>query len=349
MTVDQIDPLRDERWVAFLQQHPDAAVFHTPSWLEALQRTYGYEPVVFTTSASKRELTNGLAFCRINGWLRGRRLVSLPFSDHCQPLVDNSESLQQLLCALQGDLARENWKYIEIRPRCLDDAALQAQKGFEQDGIFYFHKLDLRPALDELFRNFHKTSVQQSIRRAQRESLTYEEGRSEALLAKFYHLLLLTRRRHHLPPQPLAWFQNLIDCFGDKLKIRVASKGNRPVASILTLFSKDSLSYKYGCSDAKFNHLGGIFFLLWQAIQEAKAYGAHEFDMGRSDCDNAGLITFKDRWGTTRSMLTYYRYPASPAQTSGEGWKKRIAKEVCTRIPDRVLTLAGKLLYKHFG
>src|SRR2546430_5296635 len=86
-----LDPLEDPRWAEFVQRHPRASVFHTPGWLEALRRTYGYEPVVYTTSLPRAELTNGLVFCRVRSWLTGRRLVSLPFSDHCEPLVHNSE------------------------------------------------------------------------------------------------------------------------------------------------------------------------------------------------------------------------------------------------------------------
>ena len=48
---------------------------------------------------------------------------------------------------------------------------------------------------------------------------------------------------------------------------------------------------------------------MWKAIQEAKNDQLDEFDMGRSDCDNPGLIAFKDRWGAARSTLSYLRYP----------------------------------------
>ena len=93
MGVYEIDPLCDPRWPEFLQNNPRASVFHTPGWLRALKRTYGYEPVVYTTTPATVELTNGWVFCRVFSWLTGRRLVSLPFSDHCEPLVDKPEHL----------------------------------------------------------------------------------------------------------------------------------------------------------------------------------------------------------------------------------------------------------------
>src|SRR5207247_3253868 len=91
----------------------------------------------------------------------------------------------------------------------------------------------------------------------------------------------------------------------DRLTIRVASQRERPVASILTLCYRDTLVYKYGCSDASSHSLGAMQFLFWKAIQEGKQRGVRKFDLGRSDPDNTGLITFKDRWGAARSVLTY--------------------------------------------
>ena len=38
-------PAADRRWWSLVEQHPHAAVCHTVEWLEALHRTYGYQPV----------------------------------------------------------------------------------------------------------------------------------------------------------------------------------------------------------------------------------------------------------------------------------------------------------------
>ncbi len=379
MTVYKIHPLQDPRWIEFLQRHPRASVFHSAGWLEALRRTYGYEPVVLTTSPRTAQLSNGLVFCRVPSWLTGHRIVSLPFSEHCEPLVDSLQELEYLLCSLERDLEKENWKYCEIRPapvtetekkkpcsrpmhaghggqlgkwylggNCEISGPVYCAAGFRQSETFYHHRLDLRPPLGELLRSFHKDCIQRKVRRAEREALTYEEGRCESLLSKFYHLLLLTRRRQQLLPLPLNWFRNLIDCMGDSVQIRVASKQGRPVASILTLSYKDSMVYEYGCSDALSNRLGGFPFLFWKTIQEAKDRGLYEFDLGRSDLDNSGLVTFKERWGATRSVLACWIYPAS-ARTIRERWELQIARKILARIPDRLLTAVDHQLYRHVG
>ncbi len=345
MQLYEIDPLQDARWPEFIERHPAASVFQGRGWLEALRVAYGYEPVVFSTSAPGGPLTNGLVFCRVRSWLTGHRLVSLPFSDHSEPLVEDSATLDGLLLQIKRSVEDSTWKYVEIRPV---DRVPGARTGIGKSTAYYLHRLDLRPSASELFRGFHKDCVQRKIRRAEREALTYEDGNSEALLKKFYGLMVMTRRRQRVPPQPMSWFRALIASFGKDLKIRIASKGNIPVAGILTLSHKKVVTYKYGCSDAEFNKLGGTALLFWRTIQEAKDQGMEELDFGRSDMENAGLITFKDHWGATRSVLHYWQYPNSlPGLQSP--WKMKVLARMVAVAPNVSLTAAGNLLYRHIG
>lgn len=346
MHVYRIDPLTDVRWTAFVNRHPRASIFHSRGWLEALHRTYGYEPVVYTTSAPRAELTNGIPFCRIRTWLTGRRLVSLPFSDHCEMLAVDGEELESLLSSAEQDAEREGWQYVEIRP---ESSQLPTRTSFHGSAIFSLHVLELRRELGKLFASFHKDCVQRKIRRAEREGLVCEEGREESLLAKFYSLLLSTRRRQGLPPQPRQWFRNLLACLGDNAQIRVASKNGQAVAAILTLTHKQTLVYKYGCSERRFNRLGGTQLLFWRAIQQAAENHFTQFDLGRTDPGNSGLNAFKERWGAVCSQVTYYRSSLHPAQTAVRVWDKHFARHFFSRVPDPVLAAAGRLLYRHIG
>jgi CelD/BcsL family acetyltransferase involved in cellulose biosynthesis len=344
--VYELNPLKDPRWPEFVQRQPRASVFHTSEWLEALRRTYGYEPVVYTTSAPSAELRHGIVFCQVRSWVTGQRLVSLPFSDHCEPLVDGPDGWQELCNAMVRERATHDWKYVEIRTRELEPAR---ESQFQPGCQYLFHVLALNASEEELFRRFHKDSVQRKIRRAAREGLTYSEGRAEEHLCQFYRLQVMTRRRQRLPPQPVEWFRNVLACLGENAKIRIAFKDKQPVASILTLRFRETLVYKYGCSDARFSNLGGTALLFWKSIQEACQTGAAYFDMGRSDCENHGLATFKERWGGTRSTLTYWTYPVQQARLAFEAWTARTAKRMIFWLPDWALTATGKLLYKHIG
>ena len=346
VSVYTFDPLQDPRWEEFCQRAAGASIFHTRGWLTTLQRTYGYQPVVFTTSAPGGALDNGVVFCRVSSWLTGRRMISLPFADHCEPLVACPEAQQEISAALQKTLRADRLKHIELRPL---SAGVLSEFPFRQDKTFYFHWLSLRPSLEDIFRRFHKDSIQRRVRKAERVGLVYEQGRSAALLQKFYRMIAITRRRHHLPPQPIEWFRNLIACVGEKLTIHVASHRQQPVAGILTLHYRDTVVYKYGGSDAQHHNLGGMPLLLWKAIEAARRDGAQHFDFGRSDKDNEGLVRFKDQWGSTRTVLTYGKLSNAPERATRSSPFADAAQRLFFYMPDFLSAAAGRLLYRHIG
>jgi hypothetical protein len=343
-TVYRLDPLTDERWSAFVASHPRASVFHTRAWLTALKRTYGYTPIAFTTSRSDSILQSGIVFCEIQSLLTGRRLVSLPFSDHCDPLADDPQQVSEVLAHVAGLRRKNGWRYVELRPIAADDLA---GASFAVSAEYLFHVLPLDRDPHVLFRRFHKSSTQRKILRAQREGLSCEAGRDAHLLRQFYRLLVITRRRHALPPQPFEWFENLADCLGDAMTVRIASYRGRPLAGMITLRHGTTTVYKYGGSDVAGHPLGAMHLLFWKAIEEACASGCTGMDLGRTDMDGAGLSRFKERWGASRTPLRYWRSPDAPRP--GTRARHRMARWGVDRAPRSWRAAVGRVLYKHFG
>jgi CelD/BcsL family acetyltransferase involved in cellulose biosynthesis len=336
-----LDPIADPRWAELVARHPKASVFHSPGWLESLRRTYGYQPVAFSTKGG--ELINGIVFCEVRSWLTGRRLVSLPFSDHCEPLAD-AEEFRILEQPARMQAERRRCKYVEYRP-----ISPIAASGLSEQTRYRFHAVDLQPDIEALYRRLHESCIRRKIKKAEKERLCHKSGRSELLFSHFWKLLLLTRRRHKLPPQPAEWFRNLAAILGEQFSIHVAYLEDRPIASIVTLSFKNTIVYKYGCSDAAVNSLGATPFLFWQIIQHAKRDGMTTLDLGRSDIDDVGLSTFKEHLGGAPSDLTYYRTKVtSPNRASSLG-PKRWIREGIARLPDPVLTGLGSVLYRHLG
>jgi hypothetical protein len=331
LPIHTIDPLSDHRWDALISQHPKASTFHQRAWLEALARTYGYQPVVFTTSPPDAALKNGLVYCRVNSWITGSRLVSLPFSDHNEPIWDSEQEMSALIADSQAALAQQNWQYLEIRPTSEEFGRIAKPLGFCPIGRYFLHVLDLQPSLDDLFSALHVNSVQRRIRRAERAGVVEECGTSDELLKDFFALMVITRGRHRLPPPPCAWFRNLVSTHGKGLQIRVAYHHGRPIAAILSLRFRSIAYFKYGCSDARFHNLGATPWLLWRTIVDAKSSGALEFDLGRTEEENKGLLAFKDHWVPNHRTLIYWRYPGVPASEVASGWKLKMAKRAFAR------------------
>ena len=345
----QIDPTQDPRWSELVNRHSRASVFHTATWLQALQHTYRYQPVAFTTSPPASELKNGLVGCEIDSWVTGRRLVSLPFSDHCEPLFDSSAELLFMIRSLQANLTRQKWKYLEVRPIDWNLGQLDESTGFSTAARYFLHRLNLQGEVETVFGKLDKDSLQRRIHHAERAGLVEKCGSSEELLAQFYRLFVVTRSRHQVPPMPYVWFQNLMRTQKEFLKIRVAYSAEKPVASILTLRFRDVLYYKYGCSDARFNSLGAMPWLLWKAALDAKLSGAREFDLGRTEENNPGLLTFKNHWDPQPLRLAYWKFPYTPSFDSINSWKLKLAKRVFSHMPGGMLTLTGKIIYRHIG
>jgi len=345
MNLYTLDPMLDGRWDELVASHPRASVFHQKGWLKALARSYGYRPLVLTSTAPGERLADGIVFCEIKSWITGSRLVSLPFADHAEPLLNESGSME-LTEWLQSQCREQNWKYVELRPLSWgthSESLLTASQSY------WFHTLDLTPSLEQLFRNLHKNCIQRRIRRAEREQLSYEKGCSEELVNDFYKLLMITRRRHHLLPQPRSWFRNLVACMNPNVEIRLVRKDNLPIAAILTLKNRSTVVFKYGCSDEKFHHLGAMPFLFWKLIEESKKAGAEQIDFGRTDLENNGLIRFKDRLGTTRRLLTYFRYPGSTRDLEVAASKLSATQRLFSVLPDALSSRAGQMVYRHIG
>jgi CelD/BcsL family acetyltransferase involved in cellulose biosynthesis len=344
----QLDPTQDSRWTELVNRHAKASVFHTVAWLKALRRTYGYEPIVFTSCAPDETLRDGIVVCRVDSLLTGQRLVSLPFSDYCEPLFDSAPELVNVIRSMQAMQSQQKLKYLELRASESTWSGTLEKLGYVPADRYFLHRIDLRPHLDDLFRSFDRDSVQRRVQRAERAGLTERRGSSVDLLDDFYPLFAAMRRRHCLPPSPYTWFRNLIESQQNALDIRLAYLNQKPIAGIVTLEFRQTLYYKYGSSDPRFNKFAAIPWLFWRTICDAREKGTTSFDLGRTEPNHGGLLNFKNQWVSKPKEFYYLRYPQT-AIRSRSGWLSKAAENIFSVMPLRLLELVGARLYRHFG
>jgi CelD/BcsL family acetyltransferase involved in cellulose biosynthesis len=341
-----IDPLTDTRWNDLVAFHPKASVFHQPGWLMALAKTYGYRTLAVTSTPPGEQLRDGVVFCEVRSRITGNRLVSLPFTDHAEPLIGESGDGPEIAQWIHTEFQKRNWRYIEIRPHSEEMrpswAAVESQS-------FWLHSLDLTPSTDEIFCTFHRSCIQRRILHAGKQRLLYERGCSEGLLDEFYKLLMITRRRFRLLPQPRDWFKNVLDCNRPNAEIRVARKDGRPIAAILTLRHRGTVVYKFGCSDHAYHHVAAMPFLFWRLVEESKSEKCQAIDFGRTDTDNLGLVKFKDRFGTVRQRLNYFRYAEQEREKVVLRSTHSSTRVLFAALPDALSSRAGGLVYRHIG
>lgn len=345
MPIYTLNPINDGRWGELVKCHPLSSIFHRGEWLQALVDTYGYRPLVLTTAAPGEPLSDGIVFCEVRSWITGKRLVSLPFSDHADPLLSEVNMGTQFAEWIAATTRSQRLCYVELRPLLWRGSP--ASLGTGQS--FWVHTLDLTKSERELFRNLDKSSLQRRIKKAEREQLEYESGSSEKLLDEFYDLLLITRRRHQLLPQPRSWFRNLAKHLKTDFVVRIARKDGKAIAAIIALSHRRTAVYKYGCSDEKYHHLAGMPFLFWKVITECRAEGAEILDFGRTEPENEGLLRFKDQFGTVRQRITYLRYPQKTLDVRDISSRLPFAGHIFSILPGSFSWRLGGILYRHMG
>jgi lipid II:glycine glycyltransferase (peptidoglycan interpeptide bridge formation enzyme) len=239
----------------------------------------------------------------------------------------------------------EGCSYTELRPAVTIPAVESHWRRTER---FYLHRLDLRPGVHDLFNSFHRACIQRRILHAEKSGITITEGKDADIQKKFYGLVVETRRRHGVLPQPMVWFRNIMKCLDESAVIYCACKDGQPIAAILTLRFGKTLYYKYGASVARLHKLGAMPLLLWHAIQAGIGDGLEELDMGRSDVGGAGLVTFKERWNAVRSVTSYLRSPGDAPATRA-AWIGRLLPTTCKYAPANCLAALGSVSYRHFA
>jgi Acetyltransferase (GNAT) domain len=281
----------------------------------------------------------------VSSLFTGRRGVSMPFSDFCQPLVFNRSTDEDELFEALLELGLERkWSYFEVRGGrgSLSRAAVAAER-------FYGHKLDLTAGADDVFARF-ENSVGRAIRKAQKSGLTVEVNKTRAGMKDFYRLHARTRRRHGLPPQPFSFFTNIQkEIIESGLGFIVLAKYcATPVAAAVFFYSGEKGLFKFGASDERAQLLRGNNFVMWEGIKHLISKGLKSVHFGRTSMTNSGLRQFKLSWGTEEEVIEYFRFAINP-----KTWLNtpRNASEfhnhVFRKLPLIANRMAGALIYPH--
>ena len=82
---------------AHLAQEMTHTLYYSPAWLDLITELYGSSVIPLTSTIAGGRVTGYLPLCFIQSRVTGRRLVSLPFSDHCPLLATDEASANDLV------------------------------------------------------------------------------------------------------------------------------------------------------------------------------------------------------------------------------------------------------------
>ncbi len=344
--VEYVDPLSDPLWRRLIDRRK-SDVFHSPAWMRALTETYGFEIHALVATDASGEPQAGIPFAHVSDLL-GERIVILPFSDYCDPLIGDKRQWDVLIDRLVSE-------GLPVTLRCLHSAEPLADPRFALAKRAKWHGLDLRPDLDTIWRGLDG-SARQAIRKAEREGVTVRVAETEEELRAFFNMHLGTRKRkYRLLAQPYLFFQKL---WCHLLKshagaLMVAVRGDEIIGGVLFLEWKDTLYYKFNASRPAHLNYRPNDLVIWNGIQYGKARGCSYLDFGLSDWDQTELTRYKDKYASEEKTISFLRYTPEGASNAGQEKVRQLLGELTgfftdDSVPDAITERAGDTLYKLF-
>jgi hypothetical protein len=344
-----------------LLRAPGASFFHSSAWARVLSESYGYTPMYFTVMEGDR-LRALIPLMEVNSFLTGKRGVSLPFTDSCEPIMEEGIEFQDLFNPIIDHGRKLGWKYIEFRGGSI---RLQPPTSNLQPGTsnpepatrncpfvtYLAHTLDLTKGEKALYSG-RRDSTRRNVRKAEKEKVEVRIEKRGDALGEFCRLNRLTRREHGLPPQPCHFFEKVHRHIISKESgfIALAYFQGKAIAGNVYFHFGDRAIYKYGASDKAYQHLRANNLVMWEAIRWFADKGFKSLCFGRTEPENEGLRQFKAGWGAEETQVHYFRYDLRqnafvPGKEKGEPPYAALFRAT----PAPILNAIGSLLYRHMG
>jgi CelD/BcsL family acetyltransferase involved in cellulose biosynthesis len=344
-----LDPLEDERWDELVAEHGDATAFHTSAWARVLHTAYGYRPQYLALQAPTG--TSLIPVAEVVSLITGRRGVSLPFTDTCPPLLAPGATLDRGALEPLLERGRERgWRYLELR------GTEASPEGAETSAEFLVHEIPLAAQEDVLWERI-STWGRRMVRRAAIREVEVTWSRDVDAIERYFAMHVVTRQRHGVPPQPRPFFHAVHEHFlatGRGL-VGLAHHDGAVVAGVVVLHTERHAMIKFGASYPAARSLNANHLLLWETIRRCASDGLVSLDLGRTDLASEGLAEYKRGYGAVERRARYHRVALAPRRSGAigvtptaageQGWGRRVFR----RMPIPLLSLCGRLMYRHVG
>ncbi len=320
------------------------SIFHTSYWARVLQESYFYRPS-YLVNIHHGIIDFLIPLMEVNSWLTGRRGVSLPFTDYCEPIINDVNNGRDVMNHLIEYGSSAQWKYLELR------GGEQIFGQVPSSSSYYRHVLKLSKNVDAVYARL-KGRMRTSVKKAVREGVTINRSNTLDAVKMYYNLHCITRKKHGVPPQPFHFFRRIYDHIinqGHGQVVLATFQGNTIAGAIFFQYGHEAI-HKFGASDSRYLHLRPNDLIMWDTIQWYCCNGFTQLCLGRTELENEGLRHFKNGWGTEELLIRYFKYnlKRKEFEVNGKSYAG-IAKLAFQQMPISLLKGVGKVLYKHVG
>ena len=347
LKVKCIDPTEDPAWHSLLA-HPEAGIFHSPPWFRALADAYGFVIRAYVVTDTSDAVLGGIPFCEIDD-LIAHRIIALPFTDVCDPLVSSSDVWKVLLNKLQSH-------EVSLELRFLKDSLTTDEESFKVTRSKRWHHLSIEES-QELLWSRMTSSNQRAIRVAQRAGIEVRPLVGAEGWEGFLRLhVALRKQKFRLLAQPSSFFEALAQRFSevDGWHPLGAFLDGQLIAATIYLRWGDTLYYKFNASEMNALQFRPNNLLIWAGMLLGQSLGCRILDLGPSDDDQPGLIRFKRNFGVEERHLRFLRWTPTDFQSNDNNPLPQLLSDLTSlltspNVPDEIAMQAGALLYRFFS
>jgi CelD/BcsL family acetyltransferase involved in cellulose biosynthesis len=341
----EVDAVSDPRWEQLVSSRR-SDVFHSPQWLRVLAETYGFD-VRARLVLHGDVATAGLVFVDVGDHM-DQRLVSLPFSDFCDPMVDTIDDWSSLTRDMLSPDRRFHLKVLHNEVALSDDR-------LEEAGRLMWHAVNTDRDEDDVWASI-ESGARRAIRKAESAGIVVRTAESVEDVRAFYELHLRVRKyKYRLLAQPFLFFEriwtHLLEPGHGALLL--ATVAGEVVGGVMYLEWGNTLDYKFNASDPDGLAVRPNDLVVWKGIEHARSRSLEWLAFGVSDMEQEGLVRYKRKYASIeKQVVSLRRLPdGSPSD------RERAARTMLGRItdvlvaddvPDTVSERAGDVLYRYF-
>ena len=295
--------------------------FHLPRWLQAVERGTGQRALGLLAERGGA-VTGWLPLTEVRSPLFPGALVSSGFAVEGGILAETGRTARRLSRAAQELAERRACASVELRGG-------DAPEGWsvQQDSHCGFRKTLADDDEAQLLDIPRKARAE--VRKGLKNELRVTTGSKEADRHAHNACYSESVRNLGTPVFPRSLFDAVLDAFGEDADILTIWDGERPLASVLSLYHRGDVMPYWGGGvwDARNARANEVMY--YELMCHARRKGCVAFDFGRSKT-GSGPYSFKKNWGFEPMPLSYSSWTAEGAEArdvdpTSEAYQRKIA------------------------
>jgi FemAB-related protein (PEP-CTERM system-associated) len=325
-------------WDAFLAEHTSvgggATFYHLFDWQQINSLVLKHQSI-YLSARRGGQIVGVLPLVFIDSKLFGRILCSVPFVNYGGPVAVDDVASRALIAAAVNKANELKADYLELR----------AARELPTDLPVSLRKVSMTLALDadpeNLWKNF-SSKHRNNVRRIQKQGLRVQSGGGE-LLKEFYAVMEASWGALGTPMYSRAYFQRIVDVFGDRVRIFVCYKDDTPIAVAFNGHFGETVEGMWAGGRPEFRDAQANYVLYWEMMRDACVRGFKRYHLGRSSADSGGE-QFKKKWNAETTQLHwYFHHPDGGAmpELNVDNPKYKLAINVWQRLPVAVTRVIG--------